>query len=154
MSSVILAIVGCRDYDDFDHFCSVVDRYIKYHNLRIEKIISGEAPGVDDMAEDYALSRGYAFQGYPADWDGLGGAAGFIRNDTITDEATNVLAFWDKKTTGTKDTIDKALKKRRNVTTIPIQCTEKRYYCARKREEWNRQRKAKQKPQEAINAAA
>lgn len=141
MSGEILAIVGCRQYDDFEHFCAVVDRYIKYYKLTIQTIISGKAPGVDDMAEDYAALRGYAFEGFDADWDGLGSAAGFIRNETMINKSTSVLAFWDKKSSGTGDSIDRALKKRKFTTVIPIKLTKKRYYCKRKQIEFANKRK-------------
>jgi len=44
------------------------------------------------------------------DWDKYRKSAGFIRNQQIIDACTFVLAFWDGKSKGTKDTIDKARK--------------------------------------------
>lgn len=43
-------------------------------------IIEGEAPGVDSMAASAAHRHGLPFEGYPADWDAHGRAAGPIRN--------------------------------------------------------------------------
>src|SRR5688572_18139019 len=46
-------------------------------------IISGEAPGVDSVATDYAVINWTGYEGYPADWDRLGPAAGPIRNEQM-----------------------------------------------------------------------
>lgn len=131
MSGVVLAVVGCRQYDDFESICNKIDRYIAYHDLVIKEIVSGDAPGIDQIAEDYAISRGYAFRPIPADWDTHGKSAGFIRNDEIVSASDNVLAFWDNVTKGTGHSIDLALKKRKVTTTAKIVCTEKRYYSKR-----------------------
>lgn len=144
MSGVTLAIVGSRQYDNYEHFCFLVDKFIVHHRLTILKLISGDAPGIDQMTEDYAIDRGYAFEYYPADWDAHGKAAGFIRNQTIVDKCTNVLAISDGETSGTQDTITKALKARRLVRTAKIELTTKRYYSRRHRKAWADERKAKE----------
>lgn len=131
MSGVVLAIVGCRQYNDFDYVCDIIDKYIKHHDLVIQKIVSGDAPGIDQIAEDYAISRGYAFEAFLADWDNFPGSAGYIRNEQIIDAATHVLAFWDGKSKGTGHSKDLALKKRRLTTTAKIELTDKRYYSKR-----------------------
>lgn len=136
MSGELLLIAGCRNYDNFDHFCAVVDKYISYYKLTIQSILGGKASGIDDMAEDYAILRGYAFEGFDADWDNLGKSAGFVRNETMVSKSTAVLAFWDKKSPGTGDAVDRALKQRKFLTIIPIVQTKKRYYCARHRAEF------------------
>lgn len=142
MSGVILAIVGCRDHDDKEGVFNIIDKYIAYHKLTIEKIISGDSCGVDHIAEDYAMERGYAFQAFPADWDTHGNAAGPIRNTTVVEELTHLLAFWDQASRGTGDTIDKALKARKFTTTIKITPTGKKYWSRRAKAEFEKRKAA------------
>lgn len=47
-----------------------------------------------------------------------GKAAGFMRNQTIVDRSDEVYAFWDGESRGTKDTINKTLRARKNLTVI------------------------------------
>jgi hypothetical protein len=46
---------------------------------------------------------------FKADWDKHGKAAGPIRNQQMAQEADGLIAFWDGKSRGTKDMIQKAL---------------------------------------------
>lgn len=45
---------------------------------------------------------------FPADWNAHGKAAGPIRNQQMAQEADVLIAFWDGKSRGTKDMIEKA----------------------------------------------
>lgn len=55
-----------------------------------------------------------------ADWGKYGKAAGPIRNQEIVNVSDIVIAFWNKKSRGTKDTIDKALRGNKPVLVIPF----------------------------------
>ena len=44
------------------------------------RIISGTARGADKLGEQYAKIAHYELSKFPADWDGLGKRAGYIRN--------------------------------------------------------------------------
>lgn len=83
-------------------------------------ILSGGAPGVDTWAEQAAKEYGLQTEIYKADWDTHGKSAGFIRNTTIVAEADKVVAFWDGKSRGTLDTINKAKKAGLSVYIIPV----------------------------------
>lgn len=141
MTQVVLAIIGSRQYDDFEYFTAKVKKYIAKIGLPIAEIVSGGAAGPDDMAEDFSIDQGYSFRAFEADWDKHGNIAGFLRNDEIVDVCSDVIAFWDGKSKGTKDTIDKALRKRKNVLIVPIAATKKKYYCRRKLKEFNNKRR-------------
>ena len=99
-----VAIVGSRDYPDL----STVRTYINTLLRPDDVVISGGARGVDSAAVQYAQERGLAVEVYPADWDRHGKTAGFIRNQTIVDNADYVVAFWDGRSRGTMDTVNKA----------------------------------------------
>lgn len=57
-------------------------------------IIEGGASGADYLAGQYALENGIALEEYPADWRGLGKAAGAIRNiQMLSTGVDGVIAF-------------------------------------------------------------
>lgn len=50
------------------------------------KFVAGEAKGADTGIKIFAKTRGYGYEGFKADWRGLGGAAGIIRNKQMYDQ--------------------------------------------------------------------
>lgn len=90
-------------------------------------IISGTAAGADKLGEQYAAEKGYRIEKYPADWTNMNvtpcvqrkrkdgtlynAAAGNIRNSKMADNGDSLVAFWDGKSTGTKDMISLAKNK-------------------------------------------
>lgn len=144
---ISLGIVGCRDYDDFEFFCKTMDAYVEYIGATIRVVVSGGAPGIDDMAEDWAKARGYKFKRHDAIWEDEQGnkipSAGYIRNAKIIDDSSHVIAFWDGKSSGTKHSYNLAFERKRAVTRIKITCTPKRYYCERKRKAFEERRNGK-----------
>jgi len=116
-----LAIVGGRDFKDFDLMEYSIDKHIGLY-VTIKKIISGGANGADTLAEDFADKYGIEKKIYYAEWGNLkvelcvvrenhrgkyNVLAGFNRNTKIAEACDKAIAFWDGKSTGTKDTIDK-----------------------------------------------
>lgn len=100
-----VAIVGSRDWKDGES--------IKKYMSSLPKdsvIISGGARGVDTFAVLYATELKLNFEVYNASWDIYGKTAGIIRNTEIINNSDKVVAFWNGKSKGTKDTIDKAIK--------------------------------------------
>lgn len=101
-----IAVVGSRTASVRD-----VENAIESCKLSPEHhvIVSGGARGADAHAKEYALRFGYHYVEVPANWGGvLKKQAGLARNSIIVDLADAVIAVWDGKSTGTKDTIDKA----------------------------------------------
>jgi len=70
--------------------------------------VSGGARGVDTLAVYYAREHAIPLQEIHPQWAVEGPAAGFVRNKQIIDAADTVLAFWDGKSKGTKNSIDLA----------------------------------------------
>jgi len=118
---VYLAIVGSRSITDE----SLVNKYIKtfidaYSNkLNIPAssyvIVSGGARGVDTFAEKFADKNGLPSVIIKPDWERFGRKAGMIRNGEIARLSDVVLAFVDKDTGGTWDTIKKSKKLNKRV---------------------------------------
>ena len=69
----------------------------------------GAPPGVDELAIAEARRLGLATRVHPADWKALGRRAGPLRNTAIVADADYLVAFWDLRSRGTADAIDKAL---------------------------------------------
>ena len=78
-------------------------------------IVSGGAKGADTLAEKFALENHLEMIVFKPDWKKFGKRAGFLRNTIIIENATIVFAFWDGKSNGTKDSIDKAEKLNKKV---------------------------------------
>ncbi len=102
-----LAIVGGRDYTDYEHFKTIVDDYVEEIGMPNE-IISGGAIGVDTMASLWANEHNITITELKPDWNKFGKRAGILRNTDIISASTHVLALPTKKSIGTHDSINKA----------------------------------------------
>ena len=69
-------------------------------------IVSGTASGADLLGESYATSRSYRVERYPADWDTYGRRAGYLRNETMAQNADALVALWDGESRGTQHMIN------------------------------------------------
>jgi len=103
-----VAVVGSRDYPDRE----AVGRYMGEIALTAwdSVIVSGGAKGPDSWAVADAEELGLHAEVFLADWPTHGKAAGFMRNTQIVERCDRVVAFWDGKSRGTLDTIQKAVK--------------------------------------------
>ena len=79
--------------------------------MDITIVVSGGAPGVDTLGEQYADEMNIPVHVYEADWDKHGRAAGPIRNRKMAENAEALIALWDGKSKGTKNMIETATKK-------------------------------------------
>lgn len=95
-----IAVIGSRGIARID--CA------KIGARRGDTIISGGARGVDSLAAAYARANGLALVEHFPDYSHYGKAAPHVRNKMIVADADRVVAFWDGKSRGTKNTIDKA----------------------------------------------
>lgn len=123
---VNLIVAGSRNFNDY--------KFLEHNlNLSLSKkiredvtFICGMAKGADLLGLKYAKQYEYDWLEFPADWYNLdvtpcvpryhngklyNAAAGNIRNKLMAEHATHLLAFWDGKSTGTKDMIDIAKRK-------------------------------------------
>lgn len=105
-----LAIVGSRDFNDYEKMKSILWDLFHIRQSTVPKdiIISGGARGADTLAKKYAEEEKQEYIEFLPDWNTLGKAAGFIRNQQIVNACDIVLAFWDGKSKGTEDTLNKA----------------------------------------------
>lgn len=110
-----LAIIGSRDFNDYDFLKKSVSDFLKRHSLTCTHIVSGGAKGADTLAYRFALEHQLEMIVFKPDWKRFGKRAGFMRNTDIIENSDMVLAFWDGTSPGTKDSIDKALKLNKKV---------------------------------------
>ena len=103
-----LAIVGGRDYADYENFKKIITDYCIELGQQPTYIISGGAKGVDTMAETYAKENNIPTIIFKPDWNKHGKKAGILRNTDIIEAATHVLALPTSKSIGTYDSIKKA----------------------------------------------
>ncbi len=116
MTRIIVA--GGRDFNDYRYLCKCMDELIAGIADAVE-IVSGRAKGADSLGEQYATERGLRNIVFKPDWKQYGKAAGVLRNQQMLhyamEEYPILAAFWDGKSEGTRDMIDRARKAGVNV---------------------------------------
>lgn len=110
-----LAIVGSRDFSDYNFLKQNVLQLIEIHSFKFTHIVSGGAKGADTLGHRFAIEHQLEMIVFKPDWKRFGKRAGYIRNSDIIENSDIVIAFWDGKSKGTKDSIDKALKLNKEV---------------------------------------
>lgn len=111
-----VAIVGSRHADS----AAVFDALCRDFRIGGCDIVTGDAPGADEGARRYAEQMHRPLTVHVAKWEEHGKRAGPIRNSEIVADCDWVIAFWDLRSRGTKDTIDKALRAGKVVTIVPL----------------------------------
>ena len=99
-----VGIVGSRNFNDYDYLVQILSQ------IDATTIVSGGANGADALGERYARELNIPTIIHKPEWDLYGRAAGMIRNKLIIDDSELVVAFWDDKSPGTKNSIDRATK--------------------------------------------
>ena len=85
------------------------------------ELVCGCARGVDNDAKAILhVDKHLPVKDFPADWDGLGKRAGYVRNEEMADYADALIAIWDGDSKGTKHMIDLAEKKGLKVSVVRI----------------------------------
>lgn len=107
MFKVIIA--GGRDFKNYDYLKECCNKALS--NQTDIQIVCGMAKGADLMGKRYCQEKNFKIAEFPADWDGLGKKAGFMRNEQMADHSNALIAFWDGSSKGTKHMIDLATKK-------------------------------------------
>jgi hypothetical protein len=132
-STLKIGIVGSRDFDNYEMLLKTMDWVIEtfgepslvisggsgrhYPENRVEKTKSA-----DMLAERFADECGIEKLVHEADWGKYNASAGPIRNTKIVADSDIIVVFWDtdfnKKRSGSKDTVQKALAKKMKVVSV------------------------------------
>jgi len=105
-SMIKVIIAGGRDFDDIEGLYEVMD--VLYGDIPKVEVVCGMARGADELGAHWAGYAGAPVKKFPADWDKYGKGAGYIRNEHMAQYADVLVAFWDGKSKGTKNMIQKA----------------------------------------------
>lgn len=101
-----LIVAGGRTFNDYQRMetklIELAENEYKNHAI---SIVSGMARGADALAVRFAHEYNVQLYSFPADWDGLGMSAGYERNKQMAQFADGLLAFWDKRSRGTRHMI-------------------------------------------------
>lgn len=100
-------IAGGREITDIE----LVRQAVKLSGFEITEVVSGKARGVDTLGEQYAEENSIPVRDFPARWDLLGKAAGFIRNKEMANYGEALIAVWDGDSAGTRNMIKNARSK-------------------------------------------
>jgi hypothetical protein len=110
-----IIIAGGRDFTDYKLLEAEVCWYLLDigvvfdGNDNIEFVLGG-ARGADSLGERFANEYGFKKKMFIPDWS-VGKKAGILRNHEMGDYANHLIAFWDERSSGTKDMINYATKK-------------------------------------------
>ena len=106
-----IVIAGSRGFEDYALLEQTLGLILDEQIEPVE-LVSGHAKGADLLAETYAKENGLPIRIIKPDWKAYRRAAGPIRNrqmlDYAKEESPLVVAFWDGKSKGTRNTIETA----------------------------------------------
>jgi predicted Rossmann fold nucleotide-binding protein DprA/Smf involved in DNA uptake len=104
-----VAVGGSRSIDSQEMAEGVLDQLLVDGDV----ILSGNAPGVDRMGEEYARKRGLEVKIIPSEWDKHGFKATMMRNEVLLKSSDFVICFWDGQSEGTRHMLDIAKRARK-----------------------------------------
>ena len=103
-----IIIAGSRGFDNYSYLKRRMNLLLHEKTKTHEIIIvSGGAKGADSLGEKYARLKGYEVERFIPDWGKYGKPAGPIRNSEMAKYADAAVVFWDGKSTGSNDMINK-----------------------------------------------
>lgn len=97
-------IAGSRTITDY----AAVERAIEASAFPITQVVSGCAPGVDRLGEQWGYRHDLPIAHFPADWERHGKAAGPIRNAAMAAYADALILVWDGRSRGSADMLRQA----------------------------------------------
>ena len=120
-----IAIVGGRDFNDFDLLKKALTDFMDGNQTFLNAIVSGGAKGTDTLAEKFADEIGLEKIIFKPNFAKFGRGAALMRNTEIIENSDVVFAFWDGKSKGTLDSINKAKKMEKILHIIHYELSEK-----------------------------
>jgi hypothetical protein len=115
-------VCGGRDFRDWNFFCAQMDSALKrklaegrtieiVHGDCLHWLNNQEILNTDQMADRYGKEKGYIVTPVRAHWQRHQKRAGPIRNAMMRDYGHVLIAFWNNKSSGTRNMIRLAKKK-------------------------------------------
>lgn len=119
-----IIIAGSRNFNNYELLVKKCKAILK--NVNTIEIVHGCAKGADLLGERFAKENNLIYHGFPANWYDLNitpckikkdkngkeynALAGHNRNKKMALFSDALIAFWDGKSTGTKNMIEEAKK--------------------------------------------
>lgn len=95
-------VAGSRNFIDYKFVENILNQ-----RTDIDEIVCGLARGADNLGRQWAHLHHVPVTTFPAQWGKYGKAAGMMRNTEMAEYADYLIAFWDGRSPGTKDMIEK-----------------------------------------------
>lgn len=130
MTVANLAIVGIKQFDDYEHFERILLKYLaqlETDGVTVQELITIQNAGINEMVAVFCEKHHKPLRLLTVDWDRLGKSAYFDTNGILVERATHVLGFWDRVDSFTGDAIDRGLRLRRAVKFFKVTPTENAY---------------------------
>lgn len=105
-----IIVAGGRNFNNYELLRDSLDRIFQRLKKENIVIISGTAKGADSLGEQYSKERGYKLEKFPANWNRFQMAAGPIRNEQMAQVADALVLFWNGKSRGSADMLERAKK--------------------------------------------
>lgn len=105
-----IAIVGGRDFLDYELLKKELGKFIDENGISLCSIVSGGAKGADTLAEKFAAEMCVEMIIFKPNFEKYGRGATIVRNSQIIENSDIIFAFWDGKSKGTLNSIKKAEK--------------------------------------------
>jgi hypothetical protein len=116
----LIVVFGSRGYNDRRQFHNFMVEYIKRFDKPILFISGAASTGADALIIQWCKKFNYPCKEMPADWDGLGKRAGFVRNSEMAKLATHAVSFYDGVSPGTAHMLDECIAKQISVKVVKI----------------------------------
>lgn len=121
-----VVIAGSRGIEDAALVAQAMREAAAQKGIVPTLVLSGRAPGVDTLGEEWADGQGIPWEPHPARWDDLeapgavvrrgrsgrlyNARAGHVRNEEMAQRADAAVLVWDGRSTGTQDMRDRMLR--------------------------------------------
>jgi len=109
---MIYAVAGCRDYKHYEPIANILRTYIIFGR---DTIVTGDATGIDTITDQFGKRNNIPVGTFKANWHKYDLAAGPIRNEKMIKECDELIAFWDGKSKGTRNSIGWAVEMRKPI---------------------------------------
>lgn len=100
-------IAGSRSITNTELLKEIIEK----SKFDISEVVCGDANGVDELGNQWAIENNLPVKHFPANWAKYGKAAGFIRNSEMAEYGDALIVLWDGFSSGTKMMIELAKKK-------------------------------------------
>lgn len=114
-----IMVCGSRSFNNYNTLYHAL-HYDFVMRDRVDSVIihHGGAAGADTLARRYAEEENVPQRILLPDWAQYGKKAGMLRNEALVRDCEEVWAFWDGESKGTKNSIDWALRLKKNLHVV------------------------------------